>query len=64
MATTKRLERIILTRKRVCSKCGKTMARGDAAIKYTVDMNGPVKYHNIAYWCDDCEKKGEHDGQA
>ena len=59
MATTKRLEQIILTRKRVCCKCGKTMQRGDAAIKYTVDMTGPVKYHHATYWCDDCETKEE-----
>ena len=59
MATIKRLEQIILTRKRVCSKCGKTMVRGDAAIKYIVDMTGTVNYHHATYWCDDCEKEME-----
>lgn len=52
---TKTLEQIILTRKRVCCRCGKTMQRGDVCIKYTVDRTGTITFHQTKYWCEDCE---------
>ncbi len=67
MPTTKSLEQIVLTRKRQCSRCKKTMQRGDVAIKYTVDTTGLVQYHATKYWCADCEsrrlERSKQDGQ-
>lgn len=57
MATTKSLEQIVLTRRRLCIHCGKLMRRGDVAIKYTVTRTGGIAYHHTAYWCDGCEKR-------
>lgn len=56
---TKRLEQIILTRKRRCHYCGKIMQRGDPCVKYTVDQRGTISYHNTTYWCEECESRQE-----
>ena len=55
---TKRLEQVILTRKRQCCKCKKTMLRGDAAIKYVHIRTGSVQLRETKYWCMDCETRG------
>ena len=46
---TKSLEQIILTRRRRCCKCGKTMHRGEPCIKYTVDQKGTISFHSVKY---------------
>lgn len=62
--TTKTLEGIVLTRKRRCCKCGKTMQPGEVAMKYTCKPIVEINLTKTRYWCEKCEKQAGKGGQV